>query len=296
MFAREQLIDLELRTSHIEAARKETGELLKFHSELVAGHKAAAERELAQAPAATSEDLLDRARAYVALGENDLARAALDRSIRLAPSVAARLLRASADGGFESPKAEADVEAAAKLAPDDIQPQVWKMHAAEARRDFAAALPLIERLMTEHPQMAGDLLVERAWVEGKLGARAKMDADFSRAEALAGPAALPRGGALRERSQGEVAAEDGSRKLPKGARGDAELDQGASLRGDPAAPARARGGGHGHRRCTGSVHPRRGGVERHLLWPGRRSHRPGPGAGRLRRFAETQAGRRRHLG
>jgi tetratricopeptide (TPR) repeat protein len=70
-----------------------------------------------------------------------------------------------------------------------LEPRMWLMRAALYRREFPAALALIDKLLTEHPELAGDLLVERAQVDGHLGRETEMDADFSRAQTLTGAAA-----------------------------------------------------------------------------------------------------------
>ncbi|MHB8529741.1 MAG: tetratricopeptide repeat protein, partial [Caulobacteraceae bacterium] len=229
-FALGHLIAIELRSANIEVARKDLDQLLQSHPELAGGahlwraaielaahHKEAAERELAQASVATPEALLDRARAFLQLGDKDLARADLDAAIRLKPSAAAWLLRASADGGFASALANADVEAAIKLAPDDLDAQLWKVNAATSRHEFAAALPLMNRVVNEHPEAAGNLLVGRAQIEAELGLRAEMDADFVRAQATVGPSAPQSSvlcaGEVRARWRPQTALEDCEKNL-----------------------------------------------------------------------------------
>ncbi len=161
-----KLIYLELRKSDLAAARTDLDRLVKSHPELaqnthlwrasierMSNHKEGAERELAQAPTTTSEEFLDRAAAYLDLGDKALARTDLDASIRIKPSIVAWLLRASTDGGMGSAAADADVEAAAQIAPDDVGPQLREINAAYARRDFAAAVPLITHLEKAHPEL-----------------------------------------------------------------------------------------------------------------------------------------------
>jgi tetratricopeptide (TPR) repeat protein len=202
IFTLHHLIAVELRSSDIEEARRDLKHLMRVDPqetkyvhlwgaaiEEAEHHKEAAERELAQMPVATPEERLERAKEYVLLGDMDLGRADVDVAIAAKPSAAAWLVRASADGGFASVAANADVEAAIKLAPDNEDALVWQAQAAGARGDYAAAMPVIDRLLSEHAESDGDFRVWRAQFEGKLGHKAEMDADFTHARATAGVAA-----------------------------------------------------------------------------------------------------------
>jgi tetratricopeptide (TPR) repeat protein len=197
-----RLVDLETQSSDFDAARKDLEHLLRAHPELArsaplwrgileaaANHKEIAEKELAQVDVATPEARLARASVYLRLGETDLARADVDQAIRVRPTAAAWLQRAAIDGGYASAAANTDADAALKLAPDDMEAQAWKADAAMSRGDFAAALPLANRLVSEHPELASRFLVARAQIEGKLGHGAEMDADFTKAHAATGDAA-----------------------------------------------------------------------------------------------------------
>lgn len=201
-FALTRLVDLETRSSDFEAAREDLDHLLRFRPQLAskahfwratieaaADNKAAAEKELAQADVAAPEARLGRARLYQKIGDIDLARADVDEAIRAKPTAAAWLLRASIDGGYASATAGTDVDAALKVAPHDIGAQAWKLNAAMYWGEYAAALPIVERLVSEHPERAGNLLVARAQIEGRLGKMAEMDADFVKARAITGDAA-----------------------------------------------------------------------------------------------------------
>jgi tetratricopeptide (TPR) repeat protein len=201
-FSLAHLVDLDLAAGDVDVAREHLDQLFKAHPEEAARahvwnayiehaahHKEAAGRELAQAPAATAEQALDRARAYLAIDDKALARADLDAAIRLKPSVPALILRANLEGGPNSAAARADVDAARKLDPQSVEPQMWQAKAAIYRREFPAAIVLIDQLLSEQPEMEGDLLVERAQVDGRLGRETEMDADFTRAQALTGAAA-----------------------------------------------------------------------------------------------------------
>ncbi|HEY1927812.1 MAG TPA: DUF3857 domain-containing protein [Caulobacteraceae bacterium] len=201
-FALLRLVDLETQTSDFDAARKDLESLLSAHPEqaqnahlwrgtleAAASHKQIAEKELAQVDVGAPDARLQRARVYLRLGETGPARADVDEAIRVQPTAAAWLQRAEIDGGFASSAANADVDAALKLAPDDLDAQVWKADAAMFRRDFAVALPLTERLVKEHPELVGKLLPIRAQIEGQLGHTAEMDADFAKAHAATGDAA-----------------------------------------------------------------------------------------------------------
>jgi tetratricopeptide (TPR) repeat protein len=207
-FTLRRLIDLENRSSDFEAARQDLDHLLRAHPELApnahlwraaieaaAPHKEAAEKELAQIDVVTPDARLSRARIYLKLGDKDLARADVDEAIRLRPTAAAWLERATIDGGFASAAASTDVDAALKLTPDDMNAQRWKANAAIARGDFHAAIPLIARLVSDHPDEAGEFILVRAEVESKLGETAEADADFTRVRAMVG-AAAPRPGYL----------------------------------------------------------------------------------------------------
>ena len=154
--------------------------------EQAAGHKDAAEQDLAQAPVDTADSLLERARIYFKLGDADRARADVDSAIRLSPSVGAWLLRAGIDGGPGSPAAAADIEAAGKLAPDNEDVLLWKVNAAIAQSDYLAALPLMKRLIAADRGATGNLVVSRGQIEAKLGRLADADADFARARAATG--------------------------------------------------------------------------------------------------------------
>ena len=228
-FVLERLIDLEIRSASVEAGGKDLDDLVRAHPELAAGahlwrasleaaarHKDAAERELAQAPAASRQALLDRARIYLQLRDNDLARADVDASIRLEPTAGAWLLRASIDGGFTSTVANADVDEAIKLAPDDADPRLW-LGAASARRDYTAALPLLDSLVKSHPELAAKLLVGRAQIDNALGRSADMDTDFGRARQLMGAdareAGLLCGAEVETRSRPEIALVDCEKAL-----------------------------------------------------------------------------------
>ncbi|MFI4973425.1 MAG: DUF3857 domain-containing protein [Caulobacterales bacterium] len=147
--------------------------------EQAAGRKDAAEQELAQAPADTPEALLQRAQAYLQLGDDERSRADADSAIRMKPSVLAWMIRANADGGYVSSEADADVDAAAKLASEDPRVIHWRMTAAVSRWDFAAALALVEKLIAAHESRVGNLLVVRGQVEARLGQMEKAQADFA---------------------------------------------------------------------------------------------------------------------
>ncbi|HEX4742725.1 MAG TPA: tetratricopeptide repeat protein, partial [Caulobacteraceae bacterium] len=197
-----RLVDLETRNSDFDAARKDLEHLLRAHPELAssahlwrgtleaaAQHEEMAEKELAQADVAMPEARLARASVYLRLGDTDLARADVDEAIRQRPTAAAWLQRATIDGGYASAAANADVDAALRLAPDDVDAQAWKADAAMSQGDFSTALPLADRLVREHPETAGRFLAARAAVEGKLGRAAEMDADFAKAHAATGDTA-----------------------------------------------------------------------------------------------------------
>jgi tetratricopeptide (TPR) repeat protein len=197
-----RLINLDIDSSDFDGARKDLDHLLRAHPELAsnshlwratieaaARQKGAAEKELGQMEVATPDARLDRANLYFRLDDKDLARADVDEAIRLRPTAAAWLKRAEIDGGYASTAANADVDAALKLTPDDMDAQVWRADAAMARHDFAAALAQTDRLVSQHPEVAGRLLLARAQIEGKLGQAAAMDTDFTKARAMAGDAA-----------------------------------------------------------------------------------------------------------
>jgi tetratricopeptide (TPR) repeat protein len=198
-FSLRHLVSLDLKAQDPEAAARDlealkqadpdlaaaTYHLWKASIEQAAGRKDGAERELAQAPADTADALLERARAYLQLGDLERARADADTAIRLKPSVQAWLLRANADG-YASTEAAADLEAAARLAPEDPKVTRWRMDVAVARRDFALALKLVETLIAAHGDQTGDLVVLRGQIEAKLGRGAEADADFARARAATG--------------------------------------------------------------------------------------------------------------
>jgi tetratricopeptide (TPR) repeat protein len=200
-FSLTHLIDLDLAAGEVDAARGHLGALLNAHPDEVpraplwnaliehaAHHHAAAERELSDAPWWTSEQRVERARVYLAIGDKSLARADLDASIHLQPSIPALILRADLEGP-ESLAARADAEAAMKLDPRSAEPRLWLVKAALHRWDFPAALALIDELVSEHPERMGTLLVERAQIYGRLGRVVEMDADFTRAEAMTGATA-----------------------------------------------------------------------------------------------------------
>ncbi len=157
---------------------------------LAAHDRQTAEHEVAQAPGATPQDLLARAGVYLNLGDKARARADLDASIRAAPTLGALMLRAGLDGGIPSDAARADVDQAAKLAPQAIEPQTWMINAAMARHDYAAALSLLDRLLLQHPEFADRTLVSRIQLETVLGMKARGEADIIRAESLSGAAAI----------------------------------------------------------------------------------------------------------
>ncbi len=195
------LIELELADSDLDQARKDRDALLKAHPdqaamahiwnaylELAARHLDAARRELALAPADTADEALARARAYLAVGDRIRARADLDTAVRLKPSAHALLLRAALEGGQDS-AAKADLAAAARLAPHDIQVQWSLSDAAFARRDFDADLAILNGMLADHPEMAGNLIAGRALLEARLGRNSQADADFLRAQAMSGPGA-----------------------------------------------------------------------------------------------------------
>ena len=198
----EQLVIVELRSSNIDAARRDLDELMQTHPEFASnGHalrasidqaahlKKPAERELAQMDVRTAELLLGRAGLYLQLGDKDLARADADVANQLKPSAAAWVVRANTDGGYNSAAADGDIAQALKLAPEDLDSELWKANEAGARQDYAAELPIMDRLVREHPEVVGNLLVGRAQVEAELGRTAEMDADFTRARAATGAGA-----------------------------------------------------------------------------------------------------------
>ncbi len=201
-FALGKLIELDLAVPDLPAARKHLDALLQAHTEMagevhfyrasieeVDHHKAAAEQELSLVPVGVPGNLILRAHHYLELGDKDLARADVDAANRLQPTAANWLLRASIDGGYASAAAKADVDAALKLAPDDLDTQIWLVNAATYRHDYKSALFLIDHLVNTDPEGAGNLLVGRAEIEGKLGQQGQMDADFVRAEAMTGASA-----------------------------------------------------------------------------------------------------------
>jgi tetratricopeptide (TPR) repeat protein len=198
-FSLSHLISLEIEGGDSDGARKHLAELLKAHPdqaarahlwngyiEHAAHHQEAAERELAQAPAATADQALDRARAYLAIGDKALARVDLDTSIRLKPSVKALSMRADIERQVDSAAAKADLEAAAKLSPYDVDAQISLINLDLARQDFNGALARLNRLLVGRSDLTGNLLVGRAQVESHLGKMTEMDADFLSAQAMAG--------------------------------------------------------------------------------------------------------------
>jgi tetratricopeptide (TPR) repeat protein len=200
-FSLTHLIDLEISAGELAAAREHLAELLNAHSEQLprahlwnaliehaAHHHAAAERELSDAPWRTAAQRFERANVYRAIGDRSLARADLDVCIRLQPSIPALLLRADLEGP-ESPAARADVDAAVKMDPRSVEPRIWLVKAALYRRDFSAALHLVDQLSSEHPERMGTLLVDRGRIDGELGRATERDADFTRAQAMTGAAA-----------------------------------------------------------------------------------------------------------
>jgi tetratricopeptide (TPR) repeat protein len=202
LFVLEHLFDLEVRTANPDAARQILDQLLKAHPEtavdthfyrasleMAARHKQAAEQELAQAPVATSKALLYRARIYLGLGDEDLAKKDADAAIRLEPTAAAWLVRAAADGGLGSSAAAGDVDAALRISADDWDALRWRLSAARMRRDFVAALPMADALLRAHPENGGGVLLIRAQIERDLGRIADADADLVKARAVTGAAA-----------------------------------------------------------------------------------------------------------
>ena len=207
-FALYHLIDVEMAVPDGVAAGKALDQLLQAHPERtatshvlratidgLAHNPKAAEAELLLAPTDTPTALIDRARAYLALDDKDLARADIDAAIRIRPSASAWVLRASTDGGLGGAAASADVDEALKLAPHDVSAQVWKMNAAYHRYDFAGALLFANQVLDAHPEMTGSVIAFRAELEAELGQPEQADADFARARSMTGPRA-PRSAAL----------------------------------------------------------------------------------------------------
>lgn len=161
-----------------------TAPYIRATIEHAAHNDEAAARELATAQASTSEDLLARARSYRQIGRLDLARSDLDASIQLKPTAAAYLLRAQLDGNYLSGSANKDIDEALKLAPDDLEAEVWKMNAASHRHDFVEALRLVDRALTEHPEAQGNFLAAKAQFHSRLGQTAEMNVALERAHAL----------------------------------------------------------------------------------------------------------------
>ncbi|WP_216839162.1 DUF3857 domain-containing protein [Caulobacter sp. S45] len=202
-FALEHLIELEMSSSDLEAARKNLDALVSHNPESAGkAHmwrgliewtdhhdKAVAKAQLAQAPGGTANDLLKRAHAYLSIGDQDAARADIDAALKLEPNAGAWLMRADTDGGYASAKSTADVDAALKLEPTNSFAQYWKVNTAVQQRDYPGALTLIDRLVKDHPEDDGALAATRAMLEGRLDQSAKMDADFDRAHTLTGKAA-----------------------------------------------------------------------------------------------------------
>ncbi len=201
-FVLEHLIELDIKASDLEAARKDIANLLSAHPEqdqnahywraLIeqgAHHKEAAELELAQIHATTADARMSRARVYMQLGDKDLALADIDAAIKLKPSAHAWIWRASVDGGYPSATANADIDAALKLEPENLDARVWKVNAANSRGDYAAALQMTNSLLAKNADAIGNLLVGRAEIENQLGLEAEVDADFTRAQAMTGDAA-----------------------------------------------------------------------------------------------------------
>jgi tetratricopeptide (TPR) repeat protein len=201
-FSLRQLVNLDLRSSDLDAARQDLDRLLKSHPdaaprahlwrasiEAASHNKDTAEKELAQAPSTTAEDRFARAAVYFQLGDDDQARQEVDESIRLKPTAPAFLLRAGVEtraGGFASAAANNDIDGVLKLAPADENAEAWKLGAALSRYDFADALQWSNRILSDHPHHSGSSLVTRAEIEGKLSQSSQMEADFAKARAMTG--------------------------------------------------------------------------------------------------------------
>jgi tetratricopeptide (TPR) repeat protein len=199
-FSLSRLIPIEIDGSDFDSANRDLASLMKSRPDLaptthlwraLISHGAhdddAAKRELAEAPAATADQRLSRGRVYLQIGDQDLARADADAALRIKPSVAAWLLRASADGGAGDPAASADIDAALKLAPEDQGAQRQKALALAAQGDWAGELKVLDQILRDHPDSRLNTLLWRAQIEGRLGDRVKMEADFAEARAATGP-------------------------------------------------------------------------------------------------------------
>ncbi|MGC1302712.1 MAG: tetratricopeptide repeat protein, partial [Caulobacteraceae bacterium] len=187
-----QLLSLDLQAGDPDAADRDLEALkqakpdtaLRYHlwKARIAearGNKDAARQELAQAPGDTADTLIERSKVYFGLGDLDRARADADAAIHMKPSVQAWSARANADGGYASPKAAPDLDAAIKLAPNDQEVILWQVSAAMMRRDFATALEQIDRLIVVNRGARGEMLTRRAQIEVRLGQDADADSDFS---------------------------------------------------------------------------------------------------------------------
>jgi tetratricopeptide (TPR) repeat protein len=141
----------------------------------------AAAREIGNAPASTAEDLVARARAYRQIRKPELARADVEAALKLKPTAAAYVLRAELKGAAGDGGAEQDAREALKLVPDNLEAELILVNAASHRQDFAEALRLTDKALIDHAEIGGNLLVGRAQLQGKLGHKAEMDADFERA-------------------------------------------------------------------------------------------------------------------
>ncbi len=166
-FSLRQLLDLDAQASDFVTAEKDLDDLSKAHPELAkeihlmrarieryAHHDEAAEKELSQAPTDTASDRIARAVEYRALGKPDL------------------------EGQ--------DVEAAYRLAPHDLSVQEWMLSMATRRGDDAGALRLFDPILNDHQDRVGELLIQRAAVEARLGRAAAVDADLEHARAMEG--------------------------------------------------------------------------------------------------------------
>ncbi len=224
-FSLTHLLDLEVATDDVTGASGTLKALVRSGAEpadrihldraavdRIAHREDDAKRELELAPADTSEALLIRARLSLQDGDKVLARADADAANRLKPSADAWLVRAEADGGYNHPAADEDVAAAAKIAPDDLNVRLWSVNEATQREDYAAALPLLDRLVAAHPDLS-DLFVGRAQIEARLGRTAATEADFDHARAAGADPGLLCHGEVEARSRPLTAQADCARAI-----------------------------------------------------------------------------------
>ena len=193
-FSLDHLVQIEIGDLDLAAARQDLETLQTKHPELastvhywramlasVVRDKDGARRELSQYAVVTADDRLTRARAYIQIGDTELARADIEAAIALEPTARAWLLEAGLDGGLSNPKGRSDIDEALKVSPDDLDAGRWKVEALTTDGDFAAALATADRLVGSHPDAMGDLMLRRAAIHLGMGRRTEMEADFARA-------------------------------------------------------------------------------------------------------------------